>query len=147
MGKYILRESLIEALQYCSVRELPKEDTGEHVYIKAIGLAAKRDGTRGYVSIVKDIDGNDEIEKDFGTTATIVKIEKVYPVVYLDGSYMPNFGSKRSKEEKINWLKVTRPERDYEKMSARELDKAVLAEAIQLHLRALKDGNYKPEEE
>lgn len=135
--KDILRESFVAALSYCFVRELPPEDDKQNVWLKAIGLVKKRDGSKGYVAIEKDKDGNDKIIKDFGSISQIVEIEKVFPTLYLDSSYLPQFDSKK-KEDKIKWLSLQRPDVDYESMSTKELNRAVLHVAMQNQLEDLK---------
>ena len=131
--KDILRESFVAALSYCCVRELPPEDDKQNIWLKAIGLVKKRDGSKGYVAIAKDKDGNDKIIKDFGSISQIVEIEKVFPTLYMDSSYLPQFDSKK-REEKVKWLSLQRPDVDYESMTAKELNKAVLNVAMQNQL-------------
>lgn len=133
MVKDILRESFIAALSFSCVRELPPEDDGQSVWIRAIGLAKKRDGSKGYVAIVKDKNGENKILKDFGSISQIVEIEKVYPTLYLDSSYLPTFETKK-REEKIKWLSMQRPEEKFEELTGKELNRAILHVAMQNQL-------------
>lgn len=123
--KNIEEESLIDVLSYCSVRELPKEDDKQNVWIKAIGKVAKIDGTTSYVSLVKGLQGEDKITRDFGTSSSIKKMLKVYPYLYLDSSYLPNFKTQK-KEERINFLTRSGVTEDLSNKSLKELDKMVI---------------------
>lgn len=133
MAKDILRESLIDALSWASLRELPEKDNGENIWIRALALVSKRDGSKAYVALVKGKDGEDRIIRDFGSVSMIVKIEEIYAFEYLDSSYLPTFDSKK-KEDKIKWLSMQRPEVNYEEMSSKELNKAILHVAMQNQL-------------
>lgn len=136
MAKDILRESLINALSWASLRELPQKDNGENIWIKALALVSKRDGSKAYVALMKGKNGEDRLIKDFGTVSQIVKIEEVYAYSYLDSSYLPQFDSKK-REDKIKWLSLQRPDVDYESMTAKELNKAILHVAMQNQLADL----------
>ena len=136
MAKDMLRESLISALSWASVRELPPKDDGENIWIKALALVAKRDGSKAYVALVKGKNGEDRLIKDFGSVSQVVKIEEVYPTLYLDSSYLPQFDSKK-REDKIKWLSLQRPDVDYESMTAKELNRAILHVAMQNQLADL----------
>lgn len=136
MAKDILRESLINALSWASLRELPQKDGGENIWIKALALVSKRDGSKAYVALMKGKNGEDRLIKDFGTVSQVVKIEEVYAYSYLDSSYLPQFDSKK-REDKIKWLSLQRPDVDYESMTAKELNKAILHVAMQNQLADL----------
>jgi hypothetical protein len=136
MAKDILRESLINALSWASLRELPQKDNGENIWIKALALVSKRDGSKAYVALMKGKNGEDRLIKDFGTVSQVVKIEEVYAYSYLDSSYLPQFDSKK-REDKIKWLSLQRPDVDYESMTAKELNKAILHVAMQNQLADL----------
>jgi hypothetical protein len=136
MAKDILRESLINALSWASLRELPPKDNGENIWIKALALVSKRDGSKAYVALMKGKNGEDRLIKDFGSVSQVVKIEEVYAYSYLDSSYLPQFDSKK-REDKVKWLSIQRPEVDYESMTAKELNKAILHVAMQNQLADL----------
>lgn len=121
--------NLYAALNWASLAELPPEYDGENIYIDSLALVSKRDGTKSYVAMTKDDNGNDKIIKDFGTVSQIVKVEKIYPYIYLDSSFLPNFESNR-KEPRIKWLSYLEPDRDWESMSVKELNHEILMRAI-----------------
>lgn len=129
-------KSLIDALAYCDLRSLPKEDNGEYVWIKALALVSKMDGTKGYALVIKGDNGKPKIMKDFGTVAAIKTIDKFYPFALLDEKYMPVFKTK-GKEERIEWLTFMGRKLDFDKLTTKELNKEVVNTAVQTALRAL----------
>ena len=132
----IKEKSLINCLAALDLRDLPKEWDKEDVWILAVGLVSKIDGTFSYTALRKDEDGNARVVKDFGNICAIRKIEKVHPYKFLDASFMPMFKT-RSKDERIAWLERMGGQGNFSEMSAKELDKKVLNVAIQQALKAL----------
>lgn len=135
----IKEKSLINCLAALDLRDLPKEWDKENIWILAVALVSKIDGTHSYAAIKKDKDGKDKVWKDFGNVCALNKIEKVYPYKYLDASFMPYFKT-RSKDERIAWLERMGEQGSFSEMSVKELDKKVLNVAIQQALKAL-DNN------
>lgn len=130
-----LDKTLVDALQWANIRELPESDKGENVYILALALVSKKDGSKGYVALKKDDKGQDKIVKDFGSISQIVKIEETYPYLYLDSSYLPDL---KKKEDKIKWLSIHDNTKNYEELTIKELNKTILVVAIQNQLRDVK---------
>ena len=135
----IKEKSLIKCLAALDLRDLPKEWDKENVWILAVGLISKIDGTFSYAALKKDKDGNARVVKDFGNICAIRQVEKVYPYKYLDATFVPYFKT-RSKDERIAWLEQMGEECNFCEMSAKELDKKVLNVAIQQALKALNDN-------
>lgn len=135
----IKEKSLIKCLAALDLRDLPKEWDKENVWILAVGLISKIDGTFSYAALKKDKDGNARVVKDFGNICAIRQVEKVYPYKYLDATFVPYFKG-RSKDERIAWLEQMGEEGNFCEMSAKELDKKVLNVAIQQALKALNDN-------
>jgi hypothetical protein len=135
----IKEKSLIKCLAALDLRDLPKEWDKENVWILAVGLISKIDGTFSYAALKKDKDGNARVVKDFGNICAIRQVEKVYPYKYLDATFVPYFKG-RSKDERIAWLEQMGEEGNFGEMSAKELDKKVLNVAIQQALKALNDN-------
>ena len=133
----IKEKSLINCLAALDLLDLPKEWDKEDVWILAVGLVSKIDGTFSYAALRKDEDGNARVVKDFGNICAIRKVEKVYPYKFLDASFMPMFKT-RAKDERISWLERMGEKGDFTEMSAKELEKKVLNVVIQ---QALKDLN------
>lgn len=126
----IKEKSLINCLAALDLRDLPKEWDKENVWILAVGLLSKIDGTFSYAALKKDEDGNARVVKDFGNICAIRQIEKVYPYKYLDASFMPVFKT-RAKDERIAWLERMNEKGNFSEMSAKELDRKVLNVVIQ----------------
>lgn len=138
----ILQKSLIDALSYACVRELPPVDTGEEVWIYAIALVSKRDGSKSYAILKRNDSGENALHKDFGSVSIIAGIDEVYPYLYLDSSYVPNF-TNRKKEEMVNWLSLMCPGGTFDDMSVKELKKEVIAVAVRNQLRSINNTNSK----
>lgn len=137
------RASLIKALSYCSLRELPKLDNGEDVWIKALALVTKTDGCDYFVALEKDAKTLvNRVKKDFGGTGAIVEYKETYPYLYLSSEYMPKFHDK-TKETRVKYLTGVNPEINWSKYSLKELNDAVLGLAIKAQLSHIKSNfNY-----
>lgn len=123
-------KSLIECLKWCQVPALPEVDDKENIWIKAIALVKKEDGTESYVAMTKDKELKDKMIKDFGTVSMIHEIIEVYPYSYLSAAYMPEFKT-RKKEERINYLLAhDNTLQGLEELSLKQLDKMVVNIAI-----------------
>ena len=130
MAKNIERESLVSALAYCSLRDLPEIDNGEEVWIYAVAKVEKVDGSTSYALVEKDDNGEDRILKDFGSISSIRSIVSYHPYVFLKPAYLPKFKGEK-KEERIEYLnKKLSDGRDFAKMSKKELDVIILNLAI-----------------
>ena len=134
MIKNIKERTLVEALSFCGVRELPEELKGKEVWIKAIGLVSKVDGSQSYVYLERGELGASNIKKDFGTLSPIVKIDKIYPYLYLSEDEVPKF-SKEDKGEKTSWL-VARGYNDEERSTKtpQQINKLVIDECVKAAL-------------
>lgn len=126
----IKEKSLIICLAALDLRDLPNEWDKENVWILAVGLVSKIDGSFSYAALRKDEDGNARVVKDFGNVCAIRMIEKVYPYKYLDARFMPIFKT-RAKDERIAWLERMGENGNFSEMSAKELDRKVLNVVIQ----------------
>lgn len=134
MNKDVCEISLIEALSFCGVRELPAKDKGNSVWIKSLALAMKSDGTKSYVAMVRDKDGKPKIIKDFGTTASIVKVDSYYPYLYLDANDIPHFAPK-DKQAMVDYLSKFYPGRDFSAVPVKELNKEIVNLSVQMILK------------
>lgn len=119
------KESMMKALAYCNLPKLPEEDTNEYVWVKAIGLVAKADGTKAYVLIHRNRFGRPNIVKDFGTISTIVKTEKIFPILMLDESQMPKFKTDKI-EDRVKWMKRNGIKADYDAITMKEAQRLIL---------------------
>ena len=134
MIKNIKERTLVEAISFCGVRELPEEFKGKEVWIKAIGLVSKVDGSQSYVYLERGELGASNIKKDFGTLSPIVKIDKIYPYLYLSEDEVPKF-SKENKGEKTSWL-VARGynEEELSTKTPQQINKLVIDECVKAAL-------------
>lgn len=123
-------KSLIECLKWCQVPSLPDADDKENIWIKAIALVKKEDGTESYVAMTKDKQLKNKMIKDFGTVSMIHEIVEIYPYSYLSAAFMPEFKT-RKKEERINYLLAhDKSLQGLDELSLKELDKMVVNIAI-----------------
>lgn len=130
-----LRASLLEALQWAALREVP-ETNDKDVWICALALVTKKDGSKGYVALRKDSKNESKVVKDFGTISMIAKVEEIYPYLFLDAAFLPVFkGSK--KEDRIKWLEANGINEDMEELSAKELNRKILAVAMRNQLHSM----------
>lgn len=137
------RASLIEALSYCSLRALPEADNGEDVWIKALALVTKNDGSNCYVAIEKDPKTlKNRVKKDFGGTGAIVAYNEFYPYLYLSQDYIPRFND-RTKDARVKYLTNINPNIRWDQYSLRELNDVILGIAIESQLNHIKSNfNY-----
>lgn len=130
MAKDIERESLVSALSFCSLRDIPPVDTGEDVWISAVAKVLKVDGSTSYALVEKDDKGGNRIIKDFGSVSAIRKVESYHPFSFLKAAYVPKFKTPK-KEERIAYLnKYYGDKEDWNKFTTKELDAKILTLAI-----------------
>lgn len=101
-----LTMSLSSALEKVALHDLPPIDAGESIYTQAVGLVMKRDGSKNFALIRKNIKGEDEVYADFGHVCTISAVLEVYPYEFLDERFMPvrdmdDEGKKMTRAEKL----------------------------------------------
>lgn len=139
MIKNVSNESLINALSYCSLRELPEVEDKESVWIRAIAKIVKADGQEYYAYVEKDSNLNNKIIKDFGPVSAIARIVEYYPFSYLKPAFMPKFKG-RSKEERIAYLTRYNKDLKLDGLSVKELDKLIMKGAILKQMEQEKRG-------
>lgn len=132
-------ESLLDALQYCSLRVLPEPDDKENVWIRAIAKIAKADGQMYYAYVEKDDKLQNKIIKDFGPISALVRVVEYYPFSYLKPAFMPKFKGNK-KEERIAYLTRYNKDLDYSNYSVKELDKLIMLGAIKKQMEQEKRG-------
>lgn len=128
------RQSLIRALSFCSLRELPEADNGEDVWIKAIALVEKSTGEECFVSLTKDYHTlENKVTRDFGATGAIVRYISVHPYLYLSSDFMPKFNDK-SKDSRVAYLRGFNSSIDWNKKTLKELNNIIIGFAIMMQL-------------
>lgn len=83
--------SMFDCLEYCKVSKLTEPWNGKDVYINAICKTLKADGNNYYCVVEIDEEGKNRIIKDFGRCVAILKFEEIYPLSYLNPSYVKKF--------------------------------------------------------
>lgn len=129
-----LEESLIDALSFCSLRDLPDVENGTDIWIRALAKVAKADGSYAYVYVEKVADTlENRVKKDFGSVSSIMRYIEYYPFSYLDSLYMPVFEGE-TKEERVKYLSKVRRDKDFSGMTLKELNREVIKVAIMSQL-------------
>lgn len=124
-------QSKFDCLEYCKVSTLPEPWNGKDVYISAICKTLKADGNNYYCVVEIDEEGKNRIVKDFGRCAAIIKFEEVYPLSYLEPSYVKKFKKDEEGTAKlVGYLKNEGVKMDFESADRKMLDKANIRVAI-----------------
>lgn len=126
-------KSLIDVLSYCDLRDLPEVDKKEYVWVRAVALVEKRDGTLNYAVAKANAIGDYSITKDFGSISSIVTVKQYFPYEFLDATFLPDFKGAK-KEDRINWLVKNGVNKNFSSMTAKELDKECTNFAIKQQL-------------
>lgn len=147
MTTEIMRKSLMRSLTDTGLRELPKVWNGTSPFIRAIAKVRKYDGSENYV-LVKRIDGEYRIIKDYGSICAIHSVLEYYPYEYVEDSFIPNEVKSEAKDVKINAIEKNRPDIDKEELenkSNEELNEILTdigAENQDAVLNGFKKKNY-----
>ena len=135
-------KSLFDCLEYCKVSKLPEPWNGKDVYISAICKTLKSDGNSYYCVVEIDENGKNRIVKDFGRCAAILKFEEIYPLSYLEPSFLKRFKKDEAGAAKlVEYLKNSGVEMDFENADRKMLDKANIRVAIKNQLANEKKAN------
>ena len=98
MAKNIERESLVSALAHCSLRDLPKIDNGEDIWLYAIAKVEKSDGSTSYALVEKTENLDIRYLKDFGSIYPIRKVVSYHPFSFLKPTYLPKFKTEKKED-------------------------------------------------
>lgn len=135
-------KSLFDCLEYCKVSKLPEPWNGKDVYISAICKTLKSDGNSYYCVVEIDENGKNRIVKDFGRCAAILKFEEIYPLSYLEPSFLKRFKKDEEGAAKlVEYLKNSGVEMDFDNADRKMLDKANIRVAIKNQLANEKKAN------
>lgn len=144
----IKNKSLMECLKWTGISKLPDKDDKENIWIYAIGLVQKADGSESYVALGKNSKLEIEYRKDFGNISVIRTLKEIYPYEYLLAKNMPVFKTKK-REERIAYLNRYDYGKDsnLEELSLKDLDKMVIWSAIKFQLNKKEiDTDYEQED-
>ena len=134
-------KSMFDCLEYCKVAKLPEPWNGKDVYISAICKTLKSDGNNYYCVVEIDENGKNRIVKDFGRCAAILKFEEIYPLSYLEPSYLRKFKKDEEGTAKlVEYLKNEGVVMDFENADRKMLEKANIR-AIKRQLMNEKKAN------
>lgn len=124
------QESLVDALSYCSLRDVPNVDNGEGYWLEALAKVAKRDGSHSYVFVERDLETLEPtIRKDFGSISGIAFIEEYYPFEYLREEFMTKLPNKEAKVAYLCEIDEDNA-KHYSKMSVKKLDDEIMKRDI-----------------
>ena len=136
------QKSMFDALEFVHKSELPEPWNGKDVYISAICKTLKSDGNSYYCVVEIDENGKNRIVKDFGRCAAILKFEEIYPLSYLEPSFLKRFKKDEEGAAKlVEYLKNSGVEMDFENADRKMLDKANIRVAIKNQLANEKKAN------
>lgn len=135
-------KSLFDACEYAHIAHLTEPWNGKDVYISAICKTLKSDGNNYYCVVEIDENGKNRIVKDFGRCAAIIKFEEIYPLLYLEPSYLKRFKKDEEGTAKlVEYLKNEGVEMDFENADRKMLDKVNIRVAIRRQLADEKKAN------
>lgn len=139
----IKEESKLKALAFCGLRELPEKEDGENLWLRALALVKKIDGSHNYVYCEVDFETlKPKMIKDFGNIAMIHEVVEYYPYSYLKAQYMPTFKTQK-KDERIAYLTAYDKGADFSGLTLKELDKEVMRRAAMKQMDVEKRGESK----
>lgn len=120
------RETLVQALGFAQISELPPEDNGGALWMKAIAVVTKKDGTRAYCILYRTDFDTYMYKAVFGTCSPLHKVIKIYPYEVVMDLPVPKFAPK-DKNSRIGFIKKNRPDESYnfEEMTIKDLDDVI----------------------
>lgn len=139
MNKNSLDATLVDALCAINLPKLPPIWDGENYYLHAVVKVRKCDNSEAYCLMSKDVDGNDNIVRTFGSVCAIKNIEEVYPYSFLQAKYIPEAKSKAEKIEFLKRFHNLKTTEQFEGMKLKELDNEIIKTVI---MQQLKDENF-----
>lgn len=105
------KESMVKAMNACYVSELPEplSKDEERIWVKGLAKVTKCDNSVSYVVVENDGNNKPFVTRDFGGTATIVRIDDIYPTMFLGNDDMP---SVRSQKDIVRYLVIHGEDKD-----------------------------------
>lgn len=136
------QESLVDALSYCSLRDIPNVDNGEGYWLEALAKVAKSDGSHAYVFVERDLETLEPtIRKDFGSISSIAFVEEYYPFEYLREEFMTKLPNKEAKVAYLSQVDEANA-KAYAKMSVKKLDDEIMRRDIMSQKEFDKKNTY-----
>ena len=127
------QQLISDALKMAHLTELPKKANNKSVWIEGIAKITLSDGSTAYGIVKRNSDLTHRVVYVNGNTASIVKVEEVYPYITLNSDYINKFGKNDGVEARIKYLRslnlpCTHP--DLSEMTLEELNKEVVKAAL-----------------
>ncbi len=128
-------ETLIQALNYAHLHELPDKWDNKSLWIKAIGLVTRRNGgVQSYVILRREADGRICTIKDFSLDA-IRSIDEVYPYIYIDSQFLPKFTTQQRDEKHEYIARISgKSIEEVKNMSAKQQKEIMVGYAMKIQL-------------
>ena len=130
---------LQDALREAHLTQLPKEAAKNTVWLEGIAKIRKANNSVAYGIVRRNPDLTHRVTYVNGDIFSITEVEKVYPYVTLDKSYVKTFDKKDKEAARINYLKsLNLPSAspvNYDEMTLEELNKEVVKAAVYMQLK------------
>lgn len=130
---------LQDALREAHLTQLPKEAAKNTVWLEGIAKIRKANKSVAYGIVRRNPDLTHRVTYVNGDIFSITEVEKVYPYVTLDKSYVKTFDKKDKEAARINYLKsLNLPSVspvNYDEMTLEELNKEVVKAAVYMQLK------------
>lgn len=127
------QQLISDALRMAHLTELPKKADKKSVWIEGVAKITLSDGSTAYGIVKRNPDLTHRVVYINGNTASISKVEEVYPYITLNSDYIKKFGKNEGEEARIKYLRslnlpCTSP--DICEMTLEELNKEVVKAAL-----------------
>lgn len=134
------QQLISDALKMAHLTELPKKADKKSVWIEGIAKILLSDGSTAYGIVKRNNDLTHRVVYVNGNTASIVKVEEVYPYITLNSDYIKKFGKNDGEEARINYLKSLHlpwafSADHFDNMTLEELNKEVVKAALYMQQR------------
>lgn len=129
------QQLIADALRVAHLTELPKKADKKSVWIEGVAKITLSDGSTAYGIVKRNPDLTHRVAYVNGNTASIVKVEEVYPYINLNSDYIKKFGKNDGEQARIAYLKSLHLpwafDADYfDNMTLDELNKEVVKAAL-----------------
>ena len=99
------QQLISDALRMANLTELPKKADKKSVWIEGVAKITLADGSTAYGIVKRNNDLSHRVVYVNGNTASIVKVEEVYPYITLNSDYIKKFGKNDGEQARITYLK------------------------------------------
>lgn len=135
MEKTTLHDTLVDALAYAHVSDLPKKDNGKRLWIYAIALVSKKDGTMAYCILKRNDLESYSYKAVFGTCSPLHNVAEIYPYEFADSLPVPKFAP-NDKSNRIEFIQSVRgADFDCSEMSVKELENEIIRIGIEKYMQ------------